>query len=116
MLFDLDRFADIFEAGVTDIAPAHDQAGFTGWLAPRYRQTAQGERGYFYEEDFRGRNVPRHEGEGEPFDYYCLANDDQAFELEVEVWPDGATDVMLTRYRPLSDIKELWPGGGVASR
>lgn len=109
-IFDLDEFSEIFETeGAAVINKQGDLGGFDNWVAPIYRQTAHEERGYFYEEDYRGRKVPDYEGVGEPFNYYCLESDDDDHQVEIEVWQDGDTDVLLTIYRPVADIKEMWP-------
>ena len=110
-LFDLDQFSEIFEEDVqTVLGLQQDAPELTGWTAPLYRQQACAERGYFYQQDYRGSSPPDEEGEGEPFDYYSLVSDDGKYAVEIEVWGGGETDVVLTIYRPLSDIKELWPG------
>jgi len=110
-LFDVDQFSEVFDEElqtVLDLKQESDE--LAGWTAPLYRQQACAERGYFYQQDYRGSSPPDEEGEGEPFDYYCLVSDDGNYAVEIEVWDGGETDVVLTIYRPLSDIKELWPG------
>ena len=39
-----------------------------------------------------------------------IAGADGGHAIEIEVWTGGETDVFVTIYRPISDIKELWPG------
>jgi hypothetical protein len=110
-LFDIDQFSEIFEEDMQTVLDLQQDAEeLTGWTAPLYRQQACAERGYFYQQDYRGSSPPDEEGEGEPFDYYSLVSDDGKYAVEIEVWGGGETDVVLTIYRPLSDIKELWPG------
>lgn len=109
-IFDLDQFSTIFDGdGNAEIQVQDEPSDMQGWLSPCYRQTAHGERGYFYSKDYRGQQVPMHEGSGEPFEYYCLVDDDESKQVELEVWEDGDTDVLLSLYRPVSDIRELWP-------
>lgn len=115
-LFDMEQFSNIFE----DDLPArlHSKATdgpLSSWLAETYQQDAQSERGYFYRQDYRGSQPPVAEGSGEPFDYYCLCSDEDTHALEIEVWGSGETDILLTLYRPLSDIRELWPAGKTRS-
>lgn len=110
MLFDLDEFGDIFgESGLVELNTLETPDELEHWVAPYYRQTTAGQRGYHYEQDYRGSQPPDDEGSGEPFDYYCLQSNDLKQAIEIEVWPDGDTDVLLTIYRPMSDIRELWP-------
>lgn len=117
ILFDLDEFSEIFgESGLAELTTAEVPDELEHWVATTYRQTNAGQRGYHYEEDFRGGQPPSDEGSGEPFDYYCLQSNDLQQAIEIEVWPDGDTDVMLTIYRPMSDIRELWPAQKTDSR
>ena len=110
-LFDPDQFAEVFEEDMQTVLELQNEPDeLTGWTAPSYRKQACAERGYFYEQDYRGAAPPDDEGEGEPFDYYCMVSDDGNYAVEIEVWGGGETDVVLTIYRPLTDIKELWPG------
>ncbi len=110
-LFDLDQFSEIFDEDVqTDLELQQESEELAGWTAPVYRQQSCAERGYYYQQDYRGESSPDEEGEGEPFDYYSLVSDDGDYAVEIEVWDEGETDVVLTIYRPITDIKELWPG------
>ena len=110
-LFDLDQFADLFsEDSQVVLERQSDPEDLSFWTAPAYRQNACAERGFFYEKDYRDSKPPDEEGEGEPFDYFAATSDEGNHALEVEVWEGGETDVVLTVYRPMEDIKELWPG------
>jgi hypothetical protein len=110
-LFDMDQFAELFEVGEPALVERQaDPQDLAGWTAPLYRQGSQAERGYHYPRDYRGTRPPDDEGEGEPFDYYAATSDDGGHAIEIEVWAGGETDVFVTIYRPVSDIKELWPG------
>lgn len=108
-LFDMDEFAQIFEQGPAELTRVTVQDQMEKWLAPAYHQNEFACRGYFYQQDYRGSRPPDEEGEGEPFDYYSLISDDGTKAIEIEVWDGGETDVMLTLYRPIADIRELWP-------
>ncbi len=111
-LFDMDQFSGIFEDELPACLQVKASDGpLSSWLAETYEQDGQSERGYFYRQDYRGSQPPATEGSGEPFDYYCLCNGEGTHALEIEVWGSGETDVLLTLYRPLSDIRELWPAG-----
>lgn len=107
-LFDLDEFGAIFEEDTTSLT-LQDVAGMDGLVAQQYHQISSGERGFYYDDDYRNSRPPEHEGSGEPLDYYCLIDNEEAFAVEVEVYEGGETDVALTVYRDLDVIKELWP-------
>lgn len=110
-LFDVDQFAEIFDEELQTVLELQQEPEeLAGWTAPTYRQQSCAERGYYYQQDYRGSTPPDEEGEGEPFEYYSMVSDDGNYAVEIEVWDGGETDVVLTIYRPLSDIKELWPG------
>jgi hypothetical protein len=68
--------------------------------------------GYFHREDYRNLKPPQDANgvTGEPFEYYLLLDDDESRALEVEVYEGGDTDVVLTLYRPITDISDYWPG------
>jgi|TARA_Y100000310_G_scaffold341815_1_gene442279 hypothetical protein len=110
-LFDLDQFSEVFDEDAQPVLELQQEPDdLAGWTAPLYRRQSCAERGYYYEQDYRGSSPPDEEGEGEPFDYYGLVSDDGDHAVDIEVWDTGETDVVLTIYRPISDIKELWPG------
>ena len=46
---------------------------------------------------------------GEAFESYSLINSQETLAVDIEVYDGGDTEVMLTLYRPLSDIREYWP-------
>lgn len=107
-LFDLDEFGAIFEEEPTSLT-LQDTTGMEGLVAPQYHQVSSGERGFYYEKDYRDSSPPEHEGSGEALDYYCLVDNEEAFGVEVEVYQGGETDIALTLYRELDVIKDLWP-------
>ncbi len=110
-LFDVDQFAELFDADAPGVIErVSEPEDLSGWTAPLYRQGSAAERGFFYSRDYRDSKPPDEEGEGEPFDYYAATSDESDHAIEIEVWDGGETDVFLTVYRPVSDIKELWPG------
>jgi hypothetical protein len=116
-LFDLDDFGAIFEEpGQAELSPqALSQELATQlehWLGTQYHQVGFAEFGYFHREDYRGLKPPQDAdgATGEPFENYRLLDQDETRALEVEVYEGGDTDVMLTLYRPLTDIREYWPG------
>ena len=108
-LFDLEEFGSVFDDEFSTSLRLQDAAGMDSLVAEEYHQVAMGERGYFYDSDYRGSRPPDHEGVGEPFDYYCLVNDKETHGVEIEVYQGGETDVSLTLYRDLTDIRDLWP-------
>ena len=108
-LFDLEEFGSVFDDEFSTSLRLQDAAGMDSLVAEEYHQIAMGERGYFYDSDYRGSHPPDHEGVGEPFDYFCLVNDKETHGVEIEVYQGGETDISLTLYRDLTDIKDLWP-------
>lgn len=111
-IFDLDDFSKIFEGKSTTLF-AKDISIVDGFIAEEYSQTVLAERGYYYEgQDFRGLQSSSIEGEGEPFDYFCLVSKRGTHAVEIEVYEGGETEVCLTLYRDTTDIKELWPASG----
>ena len=111
-LFDLEQFSDIFdETTDTELALKNEQHDFANWVSPVYFQRKFAERGYFYNKDFRPNKPPLEEDDGsEALDYFCLTSTDESFSVEVEVWQDGDTDVLLTLHLPLAEIVDIFPG------
>ncbi|WP_017444145.1 hypothetical protein [Gayadomonas joobiniege] len=111
-IFEMESFADIFETdSKTELELKAEPEAFTNWLSALYFQVAWGERGYFYNQDFRPGKPPAEEDENSlPLDYFCLTSADEAYSVELEVWQDGETDVLLTLHRPMHDIIDLLPG------
>ena len=108
-LFDLDEFAKVFDGDEPAALVLLPGAGCERWVTDRYHQVAQAERGYYYEKDYRATRPPGDEGEGEPFDYFQLVSEGGEHALEIEVFGDGETEVIVTIYRPVDDIHDLWP-------
>jgi len=110
-LFDLDVFADIFDSeDLTSLPTLQQPDEFEGWIAESYQQSAAPVVGYFYERDIRSKKPSSYEeDDAEPVELYNLMSSDGKKAVDVEVWEDGETDVMLTLYRPLTDIKDLFP-------
>ena len=108
-IFDLEAFSEIFEGTCTTLS-AKNTSVLDGLIAEEYDQTAIAERGYYYEnKDFRGSQPSEVEAEGEPFDYFCLVSKEGNHAIEAEVYEGGQTEVYLTLYRDIVDIKDLWP-------
>ena len=108
-LFDLDEFAQIFEGEDALSLTLKSDAGLDGWVAAGYHQETKGEKGYFYDKDYRDSAPPVEEGTGEPFEYYFLLSDDETKGVEIEVFNGGETEVSLVFYCDLEMIKDLWP-------
>ena len=108
-LFDLDEFSEIFDSPDAATLNTLNDANFDGWAANQYFQEVKGEKGYFYERDYRPSGPPVHEGEGELFEYYLLVNGDNSHGVEIEVYAGGETEVSLTRYLGMEMISGLWP-------
>ncbi|AVV85455.1 DUF4178 domain-containing protein [Shewanella putrefaciens] len=115
-IFDLEQFSTLFDepghAELTTQALSTDNAAqLEQWLGKQYHQVTFAAFGYFHREDYRGLKPPQdaNGNTGEPFEYYLLLNDDESRAIEIEVYEGGDTDVVLTLYRPLTDIREYWP-------
>ncbi len=115
-LFNLEQFSTLFdEPGHAELTTQNLSpqlaASFEQWLGQQYHQVTFALFGYFHREDYRGLRPPQdaHGATGEPFEYYLLLDNDETRAIEVEVYEGGDTDVTLTLYRPLSDIRDYWP-------
>nr|VFK52929.1 MAG: hypothetical protein BECKTUN1418F_GA0071002_10157 [Candidatus Kentron sp. TUN]VFK53495.1 MAG: hypothetical protein BECKTUN1418E_GA0071001_10178 [Candidatus Kentron sp. TUN] len=115
-IFDMDAFIDLLdpETGVHHILERiKEPKRLTGWIGPVYRQEA-GHNAYYHTGDYRYRQLPDSEEEGDAFSYYLLVSDDRQFGLEVQVYDGGRTDVYLLVYLAVSKIEELWPTAGAS--
>ena len=115
-LFDLEQFSALFEEPghaelTTQVLPADLAEQLEQWLGKQYHQVTFAAFGYFHRQDYRGQKPPQdaNGATGEPFEYYLLLDDSESCAVEVEVYEGGDTDVVLTLYRPLTDIREYWP-------
>lgn len=108
-LFDLDEFSEVFDSDDAATLNTLNNAEFGGWAASKYFQEVKGEKGYYYERDYRPSGPPVHEGEGELFEYFLLVNGDNSHGVEIEVYAGGETEVSLTRYLDMEMISGLWP-------
>ena len=108
-LFDPDEFAQIFDSDDSVSLTLKNDAGMDGWVAPSYHQETKGEKGYFYDKDYRDSAPPIEEGAGESFEYYFLLSDDETRGVEIEVFSGGETEVSLVFYCDIEMIKDLWP-------
>ena len=110
-MFDLEQFAAIFDDDEAVTLNRRSEDGFEGWVAEAYDQQAKGQTGYYHEGiDHRAGRPSSREDDSQPFEYYELVSGDRTRGVDIEVWEDGETDVALSLYRPIEDIKELWPG------
>ncbi|MFT5789160.1 MAG: hypothetical protein ACI8SJ_001275 [Shewanella sp.] len=116
-LFDLEQFSTIFEEPgkaelITSKLSSELATEFELWLSPQYHQVTFAGFGYFHRQDYRGKKPPQDAdgATGDPFESYQLLDDDEDKAVDIEVYDGGETDVMLTLYRPLSDIRDYWPG------
>ncbi|MFT5210736.1 MAG: hypothetical protein ACI9CE_002465 [Flavobacterium sp.] len=108
-IFDMDEFSLIFDPEETAIVKPIESLDLSPWLADLYTQESCGESAFFYPKDCRESGPSEYENDGEPFEYYSLVDKGRTKGIEIEVYASGETDVSLTLYRDLGDIKELWP-------
>ncbi len=117
-VFDLDQFSEIFEENNqvsldTLALPAELANELEPWLAKQYHLVTSADFGYFHRHDYRGQRPPQNaqgRDKGEAFEAYQLIDNDEDRAIDIEVYEGGDTEVMLTLYRPLSDIRDYWPG------
>ena len=110
-LFDLDRFAEIFDApGQAFLERKTDNDFTANWTSEQYQQSTFAKVGFFHRKDHRSEAISEYEGKdaGEQFELYTLYNEDQSKGIDIEVWQDGDTDVFLTIFRPLTDIIDMY--------
>jgi hypothetical protein len=113
-LFDMDQFAQIFddEEGLSELQTKSVDDKYEHWVATGYKQSGAPIEAYFFERDIRKNKPSRYEEEdAEAVHCINLVSPDGKKAIDIEVWEDGETDVMLTIYRPLSDIKDMYPKG-----
>ncbi|WP_018690802.1 hypothetical protein [Algicola sagamiensis] len=111
-IFTLEQFAHIFDdEDLTEIDTKQVPEKFERWLDDSYKQCSEVYKGYYHEQDFRGRAIQTYAGDGsEPFEAFSLMSSEEDYFVHIEIWPDGDTDVSLMICRPVSDIVDLFPG------
>ena len=112
-LFDIDDFSSVFdEPGDAFLNKKEDSEKTTSWSSDQYQQQIFAQVGYFHRKDNRVESLSSYEGKdaGEQFEQYALFDKDDTRGLDIEVWPDGDTDVFLTLFRPTTDIIDMYPG------
>lgn len=112
-LFDLDDFSAIFEEpGNAFLNKKSDADNTASWSSDQYQQQTFAQVGYFHRKDNRVESLSSYEGNdaGEQFELYALFDKDDTRGLDIEVWPDGDTEVFLTLFRPTTDIIDMYPG------
>ena len=84
---------------------------FNNWLGQSYRQDEFATFGYFHQKDHRSQQLGQNEGsdQGDSFERYGATSDDERYGIEAEVYQGGETDVILSLYRPITDIRQYWP-------
>ncbi|TQV76495.1 hypothetical protein FLL45_00595 [Aliikangiella marina] len=110
-LFDMAAFSEIFEdePGNAPIETTAKRDNYERWVAERYNRDGDWVSGYFHQADFRHSSFSQFEDDkAEPFEAITLVSDDDMYSVEIEVWPNGETDVSLCVSRPVADIKELY--------
>jgi len=113
-LFDLDDFAEIFEApGNTRLKPLTKTHDYADMLAEQYIQQNFMTTGYKHQDDYRGQIPPQYNEEkhGREFEYYSLSGGNEERFIDVFIFENGETDVYLSFLRPANEITELWIKG-----
>jgi len=110
-LFDMEAFSAIFDdqPGDEPIQTTAKKSAYDKWVANVYHRDGDWTRGYFHQSDCRRQTFSQFEDDkAEPFESISLVSDDDMHSVEIEVWPNGETDVSLCVSRPIADIKELY--------
>jgi len=104
-LFDEDSFAEIFEQDIfaKNLCLQGDiENKLIGWFDDNYNQTVKAKQGFYHPNS----GIPA--GKGEEFlSHYCEAENDD-YGLQVEIWEDGATDVLAICCCSENTIQDLW--------
>jgi len=111
-LFDLDQFSQLFdEPGQATLELKQSLPEFNNWLGQLYRQNDFATVGFYHQKDPRSDQISQYQGEdqGESLEVYGAESDDERYAISAEVYQDGETDVILSLYRPISDIRQYWP-------
>ena len=110
-LFDMAAFSEIFddEPGNSPVHTTAKKSDYDKWVADCYHRDGDWVRGYYHQTDFRQKAFSKYEDDkAEPFEAISLVSGDDMHSVEIEVWPNGETDVSLCVSRPIADIKELY--------
>ncbi|MFO6424336.1 hypothetical protein [Motilimonas sp. KMU-193] len=111
-LFDMDAFAEIFEApGKAKLIPINQTTKWQPLLANNYLQQDYATVGYLHHQDYRGTQPPAYTDQqhGRQFEYFSLFGEQEQRWIEIYVFENGDTDIYLSIEKPISDISELWP-------
>jgi len=113
-LFDMDAFAEIFEApGRARLTPITQQHAYASMVADEYIQQDYATSGYFHQADYRHSQPPQFsdQAQGREFEYFSLEGDQGLRVIDIFVFENGDTDIYLSRLHPANDIAELWIKG-----
>lgn len=113
VLFNHDELAEIFdEPGNAIVHRLSQSPNSENWTCEQYNQHIFAQMGYFHRQDHRNSEPSKYQGSdaGEAFELYALRGIDDQFGLDLQVWSDGDTDIFVSLYRPITDIKEFYPG------
>ncbi|MDH5256364.1 MAG: hypothetical protein OEX07_00085 [Gammaproteobacteria bacterium] len=109
-IFDLDEFANIFDSeDPATLNRISAPENLENWTTDKYLQEVYAEGGYYHKGDYRNKNVPDNENDGDDFEYYMLIGNKRQFVIEAEVYDGGETDIIISVRRPLTDIEEMFP-------
>lgn len=109
-LFDEDNFSDLFDDVPVELDVQQEVPEYEGWYAPRYTQTIKNATAYFHDADPGKEDLTKSSG-GTQLVYHECESPDECFGVNVEVWPDGDTDVFLQVYIDGGAIGEMHPHG-----
>ena len=109
-IFDMDEFGTIFDSeDPSTLNRISEPADLENWTTDKYLQEIYAEGGYYHKGDYRNKDVPEGESDGDDFEYYMLIGNKRQFLIEAEVYDGGETDIIISIRRPLSDIEEMHP-------
>lgn len=93
----------------TSISITSKPDDFTQWLVNSYQEVDDNIKGSFVKGDARYLSDEELRRQ-EKFSAYILEDQDGEYALEVEVYSTGETELSVTTYQDIEEIKEMWPG------
>ncbi len=109
-IFNIDEIASIFDSEeASTVNRVNEPSDLIGWTTDKYLQEVNAEGGYYHKGDYRNKEIPMNDNDGDDFEYYMLIGSKRQFVLEAEVYDGGETDIILSIRRPLTDIEEMHP-------
>ncbi len=109
-LFTFGQFSNVFDQdqALSRLDTKNTPAHLSGWTAEAYFLEASHEI-YLYQGDYRTTPLPGLKSDATALDYYLFVSQDRKHALQIEVFDENRTDVLLIAYQPLHFIEAMWP-------